>query len=44
MWLQHDGTDLEVALLMTDRGIPEEDIVLGFQPPMVRSDTGFAVA
>lgn len=29
---------------MTERDIPQADIVLGFQPPMVRPDTGFAVA
>jgi hypothetical protein len=44
VWLQHDGTDLEVAMLLVEKGIPKQDIVLGFQPPIVRADTGFAVA
>lgn len=44
VWLHHDGTDLEVALMLIDKGIKRSDIVLGFQPPIVRPDTGFAVA
>ena len=44
VWLQYDGTDAEVAQQLIDRGIPKSDIVLGFQPPIVRPDTGFAVA
>lgn len=44
VWLQRDGTDLEVAVLLMKKGIPKTDIVLGFRPPIVRPDTGFAVA
>ena len=44
VWLQHDGTDLEIALMLIERGVDKQDIVLGFQPPIVRPDTGFAVA
>lgn len=44
VWLQHDGTDVTVAQMLLDRGIPKEDIVLAFHPPFVREDTGFAVA
>ena len=29
---------------MIDHDIPQADLVLGFQPPMVRPDTGFAVS
>lgn len=44
VWLQRDGTDLEIALQLMDRGIPKQDIVLGFRPPIVRPETGFVVA
>lgn len=33
VWLQHDGTDLELALELFKRGIPKGDIVLGFHSP-----------
>jgi hypothetical protein len=44
VWLQHDGTNLEIAQQLLDAGIPREHIVLGFQPPNVRQHTPFAVA
>ncbi len=31
--LQHDGTDLRVALMLFEEGIPKKDIVLAFQAP-----------
>lgn len=33
VWLQHDGTDLRVALLLVEEGVPKKDIVLAFQAP-----------
>jgi hypothetical protein len=30
VWIQHDGTDLKIALWLAERGIPKNDIVLGF--------------
>lgn len=44
VWLQHDGTDLIVGQMLLDAGIPKSNIVLGFHAPIVRPDTGFAVA
>lgn len=44
VWLQHDGTDLVVADMLIEKGIPTSDIVLGFYPPIVRPETGFAVS
>lgn len=44
VWLQHDGTDLEVALRLNEMGIPKEDIVLGFHPEELRQYTDFAIA
>jgi hypothetical protein len=31
VWIQHDGTDLKIALWLVEHGIPKQDIVLGFQ-------------
>ncbi|HFA49030.1 MAG TPA: XisI protein [Bacteroidetes bacterium] len=44
VWIQQDGSDLVVAQELEDRGIPKEDIVLGFHEPSVRKYTGYAVA
>ncbi|MCY7327423.1 MAG: XisI protein [Saprospiraceae bacterium] len=45
VWLQHDGTDLNIALKMVEKGIPKKDIVLGFKEPMMRQMMeGWAVA
>ena len=44
VWVEHDGTDLEVVQDLLDAGIPKEQIVLGFHPPAHRKFTEFAVA
>lgn len=44
IWIHHDGTDLIIAQKLLDCGVPHHDIVLGFRAPIVRPDTGFAVA
>jgi len=44
VWIHHDGTDLGIAQFLVQRGIPKEDIVLGFQAPYKRKYTGFAEA
>jgi XisI protein len=36
VWVQHDGTDLKIALLLFEEGIPKSDIVLGFKAPFRR--------
>jgi hypothetical protein len=36
VWLQHDGTDLRIAGLLENEGIPKSSIVLGFKPPYIR--------
>jgi XisI protein len=44
VWLQHDGTSLQIADELNDRGIPKQDMVIGFQPPYVRKIMeGYAV-
>ncbi|MEM1328633.1 MAG: XisI protein [Bacteroidota bacterium] len=44
VWLQHDGTDLIFGELLLEAGIQKEDMVLGFHAPIMRAETGFAVA
>jgi len=44
VWRQADNTDLRTAERLEDAGIPIGDIVLGFQPPSVRSYSEYAMA
>lgn len=41
IWIQHDGTAPGVALDLVAKGVPREDIVLGFRPAHVRPYTDF---
>ena len=43
IWLHQDKTDLVIGQMLLDREIPKSDIVLGFQAPIMRQDTEFAV-
>jgi hypothetical protein len=36
VWLQHDSTDAEIARQLVERGIPQSQIVIGFQPERFR--------
>jgi XisI protein len=36
VWLQYDGTDLVIAQMLQEKGIPKNEIVLGFQAPFKR--------
>lgn len=36
VWLQHDGANLNIADELVARGIPKNNIVVGFQPPYIR--------
>ncbi len=36
VWVQHDGTDLRIALMLVEEGIPKDNIVLGFHTPYRR--------
>jgi hypothetical protein len=44
IWIQHNGTEIDIADELVNRGIPKEQIVIGFQSPYKRQFTGFAVA
>jgi hypothetical protein len=43
IWVQWDGTENPIADELVEHGVPESDIVLGFQAPYKRQYTGFAV-
>jgi hypothetical protein len=43
IWIQHDGTEGGIALELCDRGVPKQDIVLGFHSPFKRQFTEFAL-
>lgn len=43
VWLQQDSTDAEIANELVKRGIPRNQIVLGFHPERVRRHADFAV-
>lgn len=38
VWLQHDGTSLHIAEELHSRGIPKQDMVIGFHSPRMRAD------
>lgn len=44
IWLQYNGTEIDIAQELVDRGVPKSDIVLGFQPPHRRPMTDYAVS
>ena len=43
IWVQQDGTEVRIANKLADRGMSKQNIVLGFEPPMMRQYTDFAV-
>jgi XisI protein len=44
IWIQHDGTEVGIANDLVDRGIPKQDIIIGFHSPFKRQFTEFAVS
>ncbi len=44
IWIQYDGTKINIADKLMAKGVPKDDIVLGFSSPYKRQpSTGFAV-
>ena len=43
IWLQWNGTEDDIAANLVTMGVPNEDIVLGFQSPFMRKFTEYAV-
>jgi hypothetical protein len=44
IWIQQDYTVPSVADWLLEAGVSKSDIVLGFVPPFMREDTGYATA
>lgn len=44
IWIEEDWTEEGIATYFLEHHVPQQDIVLGFQPPMIRAYTEFAVA
>ncbi len=44
IWIQYDGTEVAVANELVEKGVPKEDIVLGYHSPFMRQYNGFAIA
>jgi hypothetical protein len=43
VWVEHNGTEIEVADELEKRGIAKASIVFGFHPPDMRQYTEFAI-
>ena len=44
IWIQQDGTEVGIANELVNLGVPKQDIVLAFDPPLVRQFTDFAIS
>lgn len=44
IWIQRNNTEYEVVDFLMERGVPKEDIVLGFHSPYARKFTEFSEA
>jgi hypothetical protein len=43
VWIQNDGTEVGIANLLVEKGIPKQNIVLAYQSPSLRQYTEFAL-
>lgn len=44
VWIQHNGTSLQIGNMLEERGIPKHDVVFGYKSPVIRElMDGFAV-
>lgn len=43
IWLQWNSTEKDIAADLVAAGVPKQDIVLGFQPPLMRQFTDYAM-
>ncbi len=44
VWVQHNGTEIEIGTELAVAGIPKKNIVIGFHAPYKRKLTDYAVA
>jgi hypothetical protein len=43
IWIQHNGTEFDIAVMLSEMGIPKQNIVNGFHSSYMRQFTDFAV-
>lgn len=43
IWIQHNGTEIAIAQVLNEKGVPASDIVLGFHSRFKRQFSGYAV-
>ncbi len=43
IWIQHNGTEVEIAPTLVAMGVPKQHIVLGLHPPYKRQMTDYAI-
>ncbi|WP_027303194.1 XisI protein [Rudanella lutea] len=43
-WIQRDGTEESIPVMLLNKGVPREDIVVAYRTPAERELMGFAVA
>lgn len=43
VWIQHNGTEIDIARELVDLGVDKKDIVLAFHDPFMRQFTEYAV-
>ncbi|NJL91368.1 MAG: XisI protein [Coleofasciculaceae cyanobacterium SM2_1_6] len=43
IWVQHNGTEFDISLMLAEMGIPKQNIVNGFHSSYMRQFTDFAV-
>jgi hypothetical protein len=44
IWLQHNGTENDIAAELVEMGVPKTDIVIGFHSPFKRQFTEYAIS
>ena len=44
IWIQWNGTEDDIAVDLVEKGVPREDIVIGFQTPFMRKFSDYAVS
>lgn len=43
IWLQVNNTEIDFAQELVEKGVPREDIVIGFHTPFFRQHSGYAL-
>lgn len=44
IWIQLNNTEIDLGQELVEKGVPKEDIVIGFQPVYIRKVSGYAIA